>query len=187
MAGIFTRKALADVLNGESTPEEKVDAIYSLYGRAIDDGYVTKAAANAAKQDAIEQAKVEALKDAPKPDVKESDEYKTLQAEYSAYKTKQEARSSADYAGVKPKFFDAVYDRIDRADGAKPIAEQLQAMRAEYEEFFTPEEPGKDDPKPGKPQFGDETGGGMPGGKKDNSMLDAWGYTKKYGLDQKGN
>ena len=92
MAGIFTRKALADVLNGESTPEEKVDAIYSLYGRAIDDGYVTKAAANAAKQDAMEQAKAEALQNAPKPNVLDSEEYKALQANFDAYKTKQQCR-----------------------------------------------------------------------------------------------
>ena len=42
MAGIFTRKALSAILAEETTPEEKVDALFSLYGRAIDDGYVTK-------------------------------------------------------------------------------------------------------------------------------------------------
>ena len=169
MAGIFTCKALADVLNGESTPEEKVYAIYSLYGRAIDDGNVTKAAANAAKQDAMEQAKAEALQNAPKPNILDSEEYKALQANFDAYKTKQEARTSADYADVKPKFFDAVYDKIDRGENAKPIAEQMQAMRENFAEFFTPGDPGKEDPKPGKPQFGDDTGGGMPGGEKGNS------------------
>lgn len=179
MAGIFTRKALADVLNGEGTPEEKVDAIYSLYGRAIDDGYVTKAAANAAKQDAMEQAKTEALQNAPKPNVLDSEEYKTLQANFDAYKTKQEARTSADYAGVKAKFFDAVYDKIDRAEGAKPIAEQMKEMREKYEEFFEPND-GKDDPKPGKPQFGDNTGGGQPSGDKGVSLADAWGYSKRF-------
>lgn len=186
MAGIFTRKALADVLNGESTPEEKVDAIYSLYGRAIDDGYVTKAAANAAKQDAIEQAKADALKDAPKPSIADSDEYKALQSEFNAYKTKQEARSSADYAGVKPKFFDAVYDKIDRAEGAKPIAEQMQALRENFEEYFNPADDDKTDPKPGKPQFGDNTGGGQPSGDKGVSLSDAWGYSKRF-YGEKGN
>ena len=182
MAGIFTRKALADVMNGESTPEEKVDAIYSLYGRAIDDGYVTKAAANAAKQDAMEQAKAEALQNAPKPNILDSEEYKALQTEYNAYKIKQEARGSADYAGVKPKFFDAVYDKVDRSEGAKPIAEQLQAMRKDFEEYFTPQE---DPAKAGKPEFGDKTGGGQPSGEKGASLADAWGYSKKY-YGQKG-
>lgn len=185
MAGIFTRKALADVLNGESTPEEKVDAIYSLYGRAIDDGYVTKAAANAAKQDAMEQAKAEALQNAPKPNILDSEEYKTLQANFDAYKTKQEARTSADYADVKPKFFDAVYDKIDRGENAKPIAEQMQAMRENFAEFFTTQEQ-PDDKKPGKPQFGENTGGGQPSGEKGVSLADAWGYSKRF-YGEKGN
>lgn len=185
MAGIFTRKALADVLNGESTPEEKVDAIYSLYGRAIDDGYVTKAAANAAKQDAMEQAKAEALQNAPKPNILDSEEYKALQANFDAYKTKQEARTSADYADVKPKFFDAVYDKIDRGENAKPIAEQMQTMRENFAEFFTTQEQ-PDDKKQGKPQFGDNTGGGQPSGEKGVSLADAWGYSKRF-YGEKGN
>ena len=50
MAGIFTRKALMDVLNdADMTPEQRADQIYSLYGRAIDDGFVTKNASTAAK------------------------------------------------------------------------------------------------------------------------------------------
>lgn len=185
MAGIFTRKALADALNGESTPEEKVDAIYSLYGRAIDDGYVTKAAANAAKQDAMEQAKAEALQNAPKPNILDSEEYKALQANFDAYKTKQEARTSADYADVKPKFFDAVYDKIDRGENAKPIAEQMQAMRENFAEFFTTQEQ-PDDKRPGKPQFGENTGGGQPSGEKGVSLADAWGYSKRF-YGEKGN
>lgn len=183
MAGIFTRKALTDVLSSETTPEEKVDAIYSLYGRAIDDNYVTKAAANAAKQDAVEQAKADALKDVPAPDIKNSDEYKALQTEYNAYKVKQEARTSADYAGVKPKFFDAVYDRVDRGENAKPVKEQLDEMRVQFEEFFNPTDDAGKGGNAGKPEFGGSSGGGQPGGDKKPSMTDLWGYGKKFGLN----
>ena len=57
MAGIFTRKALTDILNnGDLTPEERADSIFSLYGRALDDGYVTKGAAQAAQDAAIKTA-----------------------------------------------------------------------------------------------------------------------------------
>jgi hypothetical protein len=57
MAGIFTRKALADILNnGDLTPEERADQIFSLYGRALDDGYITKNAAQAAQDAAIKTA-----------------------------------------------------------------------------------------------------------------------------------
>lgn len=186
MAGIFTRKALTAILTGEGR-EEEINTIMALYGKAIEDGYVSKTIAEEDRAAAITAALEDAKKNAPAPDIKNSDEYKALQTEYNAYKVKQEARTSADYADVKPKFFDAVYDKIDRGENAKPIAEQMQAMRENFAEFFTPGDPGKEDPKPGKPQFGDDTGGGMPGGEKGNSMLDAWGYTKKYGLDQKGN
>ena len=193
MAGIFTRKALADVLNAESTPEEKVDAIYSLYGRAIDDGYVTKAAANAAKEDAVEKAaekaKADALAGVEKPNVKDSDEFKALLADFNAYKERQTARDSEDFAGVKPKFFDAVYDKIDRAEGAKPIAEQMQAIREKFEEFFNPAEEGDDKGKNaggGKPQFGDGSGGGQPSGEKGTSLADAWGYSTRFYGKEKG-
>lgn len=185
MAGIFTRRALQEILSGESTPEEKADAIYSLYGRAIDDGYVTKAAANASKADAVEQAKADALKNVPKPDAKESEEYKGLLAEFNAYKTKQDARNSKEYADVKPKFFEAVYDKIDRTENAKPLEDQLKALRADFEEYFNPEEPADDKPKPGKPVFGSDTGGDLPKGNKGDSLYDAWGYSKKYGTNNK--
>ena len=81
MAGIFTRKALMDVLNdADMTPEQRADQIYSLYGRAIDDGFVTKNASTAAINAAVEQAKTEWEKGITPPDPKESEEYKALQA-----------------------------------------------------------------------------------------------------------
>ena len=51
MAGIFTRKELAKIMGDENlTPEERVDSIFSLYGRSLDDGYVTRGAAQAAQE-----------------------------------------------------------------------------------------------------------------------------------------
>ena len=93
MAGIFTRKQLSAILAEETTPEEKADAIFSLYGRALDDGYVTKAAALADKEAAVEEAK----KNVTLPPVQESSEYKALQAEFDGYKAMNNARNSADY------------------------------------------------------------------------------------------
>ena len=50
MAGIFTRKEISKILSDENlTPDERSDQIFSLYGRALDDGYVTKGAAEAAQ------------------------------------------------------------------------------------------------------------------------------------------
>ena len=190
MANVYTRKAVSAIIGDEAlTAEEKTERLFTLYGQSLDDGYISKSAAQAAQNAAIEQAKADAVKGVQAPDVKETDEYKALQTEYNAYKVKQEARTSADYAGVKPKFFDAVYDRVDRSEGAKPVKEQLDAMRADFEEFFNPTDDNGKGGQPGKPQFGAGTGGQQPSGEKGASMIELWGYSKKYGLNeqQKGN
>lgn len=170
MANIFTRGEVGKILANETlSAEEKQERIFSLYGRALDDGYVTKAQAAADKEAAVENAR----KDFKAPDPKDSAEYKALQTEYEGYKTKQSARSAAEYAEVKPKFFDAVYDKLDHA---KPVKEQLDAIRKDFAEYFTEQK----QEEPAKPQFGDKTNGSMPNGEKGNSFFDAWGYSQKY-------
>ena len=179
MAGIFTRKAIAGILNDENlTPEERTDQLFSLYGRSLDDGYITKSAAQAAQQAAIDTARADWEKTQPKPNVMESDEYKALQGEYEGYKAKQTARNSEDFKDVKPKFFDRVYDLVNRADGAKPVTEQLADMRKEYEEYFISAQA---DPAPKLPQFGAKPEGGMPKGEQGAvaAFTNAWGFTPK--------
>ena len=178
MAGIFTRKEITKILNDENlTPEERADQIFSLYGRSLDDGYITRGAAEAAQKAAIETAK-EAWQKEQKPiNVKETQEYIELQNQFDGYKTKQTARTSAEYAEVKPKFFDRVYDLIDRADGAKPVTEQLADLKKEYEEYFTVQAA---DPAP-KPQFGAKPEGSMPKGEEGAvaAFQNAWGFNPK--------
>ena len=179
MAGIFTRKEIAKILaNEDLTPEERTDQIFSLYGRALDDGYITKGAADAATKAAIDTARETWVKEQPQVNVKESEEYKALQGEFDGYKTKQTARSSAEYAEVKPKFFDRVYDLIDRADGAKPVTEQLAELKKEYEEYFVSP---AGNPAPAKPQFGAKPEGTMPKGEEGAvaAFENAWGFTPK--------
>lgn len=178
MAGIFTRKAVADIQNNaDLTPEERVDQIFALYGRALDDGYITKNAAQAAQDAALKTAQEAWAKEQKPVDVKETPEYKELQGQFDGYKTKQTARTSAEYADVKPKFFDRVYDLIDRADGAKPVAEQLADLRKDYEEYFTAQ---AGNPAP-MPQFGAKPEGGMPKGEEGAvaAFSNAWGFTPK--------
>ena len=178
MAGIFTRKELTKILSDENlTPEERADQIFSLYGRSLDDGYVTKGAAEAAQKAALETAKEAWIKEQPKVNVKESAEYVELLNEFNGFKTKANARTSADYADVKPKFFDRVYDLLDHADGAKPVTEQLADLRKEYEEYFT----AKADPAPIKPQFGAKPEGTMPKGDEGAvaAFQNAWGFSPK--------
>ena len=58
MAGIFTRPALDKIMNNaDLTPEQRTEQVFALYGRALDDGYVSKSAAEEAKAAAVEAAK----------------------------------------------------------------------------------------------------------------------------------
>ena len=176
MANIFTRKALNDIMANEGlTPEQRTEQVFSLYGRALDDGYIAKTAAQQAQQTALDNAKAEWEKGIKVPDPKESDAYKQLQGEFDSYKQMQQARSSDAYKGVKGKFFETVYGMVDRGDGAKSVEEQLKGIREQYEEYFTPAEPEK------KPTFGAPIEGSMPKGETGavKGFADAWGYGPK--------
>ena len=177
MAGIFTRPEILKILNDEGlTADERLDRIMSLRGRDIDESYVTKSAAKAAQDEAIAKAKGEWERNL-KPNVLESEEYKALQGEFEGFKTRTNARNSEEFKEVKPKFFDTVYDRIDRADGAKPVTEQLAEMRKEYEEYFIA--PQASNPPAKLPQFGEKPEGAMPKGEEGAvaAFSKAWGFT----------
>ena len=176
MPKIFTRDALNKIMADENmTPEQRTEAVYGLYGRALDDGYIAKTAAQQAQQTALDNAKAEWEKGVKVPDPKESDAYKALQGEFIAYKAMQAARASEDYKGVKSKFFETVYGMVDRKDGAKPVTEQLADIRKGYEEYFEPEKSQQ------KPTFGAPVEGSMPKGETGavKGFADAWGFVPK--------
>ena len=159
MAGIFTRPEIAKIIGDESLDaDERVNRIMSLRGRDLDDGYISKSAAKAAQDSAIEQAKSEWEKNLPKPNAKESEEYKALENEYAGYKAMQEAKGSEDYKDVKGKFFDTVYGMVDRKEGAKPVSEQLAEIRKNYEEYFNPQNGGNGDQPKNTPQYSQNPG-----------------------------
>lgn len=176
MGNIFTRKALSDIMANEGlTPEQRTEQVMGLYGRALDDGYVSKSAAQSAQETALANAKTEWEKGIVKPDPKESDEYKALQGEFAAYRTMQQARTSEDFKEVKPKFFETVYGMVSREEGAKPVKDQLAEIRGNFEEYFTTAQPTP------KPQFGAPTEGSMPKGETGavKGFSDAWGFVPK--------
>lgn len=180
MAGIFTRPEIAKILNDENlTADERTDRIMSLRGRDLDESYVTKSAAKAAQDEAIAKAKEAWTNEQPKPNVLESEEYKKLLGEFEGYKTRQNARNSEDFKDVKPKFFDLVYDRIDHADGAKPVQDQLADIRKDFEEYFIAPVPANN-PAPKLPQFGAKPEGAMPKGEEGAvaAFTNAWGFKK---------
>ena len=176
MSNIFTRKALNDIMANEGlTPEQRTEQVFGLYGRALDDGYIAKSAAVQAQETALANAKTEWEKTLKAPDPKESEEYKTLQGQFDAYKQMQTARTAKEFEGVKGKFFETVYGMVDRKDGAKPVDEQLKGIREQYEEYFeTPQQQNK-------PAFGAPIEGSMPKGEKGavQGFADAWDFTPK--------
>lgn len=179
MASIMTRAAVSKIMGDENmTPEQRTEAVMALYGRALDDGYVSKSAAQTAQETAVNNAKAEWEKSIPKPNAKESEEYKALESEYAGYKAMQKAKGSEEYKGIKGKFFETVYGMVDRADGAKPVADQIAEIRKNYEEYF------ETDPEPPKvPQFGSPDKGAMPKGDEGAAAEFGriWGYGKKKG------
>ncbi len=175
MGNIFTRGAIGKIMsNEELSPEQRTEEVFSLFGRALDEGYIAKSAAQAAQETALNNAKTEWEKGLTKPDPKESEEYKALQGQFDAYKAMQSARTSEDFSAVKPQFFETVYGMISREDGAKPVKDQLAEIRNNYEEYFASQ------PAP-KPTFGAPTAGSMPTGDEGAAaqFMKAWGISPK--------
>lgn len=138
MAGIFTRPKLTEILQDEAlTIDERLDRIMSMRGKDLDEGYVTKTLAKETTESAVEAAKAEWEKNAPKPNILESEEYKALQGEFNAYKARQNARGSEEYKEVNGKYFDMVYNMVDRGEGAKAESEQIAEIKEKYPEMFT--------------------------------------------------
>ena len=155
MAGIFTRGALDKIMaNAELTPEQRTEQVFALYGRALDDGYISKGAAEEAKNAAVEAAK--AGFKAPDPvDPKTTKEYMELMTERDMLR----AIGGEDFQTVKPKFRETVFGMLDRGENAAAVADQLTGIKEKYEEYFIPEAPENNDPKPANlPQYSQSPG-----------------------------
>jgi hypothetical protein len=150
MAGIFTRGALDKIMtNADLTPEQRTEQVFSLYGRALDEGFISKHDAEEAKQAAIEATK--AGFKAPEPiDPTKTPEYLKLAEERDMLR----AIGGDDFAQVKPKFREQVFGMLDRGEKAKPIAEQLTGIQEKYEEYFTVKQEPEQIPAPkNTPQY----------------------------------
>lgn len=160
----FSRKFLVD--NG--VPEDKVDVIMAERNRTLTD-YVPKSDVDTQ----IQAALLAAQKDAPTPNVTESNEYKTLLAE----NIKIKALQTEDFISVKPNYRDMVYGMLDHGDKHKPYAEQMTAVREKYGEMFEPVQ--EQENPPTKPQFGAPPAGSAPKGEKGPSFMDTWNFVPK--------
>ena len=154
MAGIFTRGALDKIIrNGELTEEQKIEQLFALYGRALDDGFISKTAAEEAKNAAIEAAKA-GIKVPDPVDPKTTPEYLDLLKERDMLR----AVGGDEFQKVKPKFRETVFGMLDRGEKAAAVADQLTGIKEKYEEYFMPDqEPTKDQPK-NTPQYSQQPG-----------------------------
>lgn len=153
MAGIYTRAEVDKIIrNSELTDEQKTEQLFSLHGRALDDGYVSKRAADEARNHAVEAAKAEFK--IPEPvDPKTTQEYLDIVKERDMLR----AIGGDDFAQVKPKFRELVFGMLDRGEKAAAITEQLSGIKEKYEEYFSPEQDPKPAPK-NTPQYSQTPG-----------------------------
>ena len=120
----FTRKALA----GLGLSDDHIEKVMALHGTSMAD-FIPKSEL----AERINSAVDDALKNAPTPNVEESEAYKTLKGEYEGFKAKMAARAENVGAGGKEKFLEDVYAKLEPS---KDIAEQLPGISAKYEEIF---------------------------------------------------
>ena len=153
MAGIFTRPALDKIMNnGELTPEQRTEQIFSLYGRALDEGYVSRRDAEEATNRAVEAAK--AGFKVPDPiDPKTTPEYMEVVRERDMLR----AIGGDDFAGVKPKFRETVFGMLDRGEKAASVSDQLAGIKEKYEEYFVADQQ-KDEKPQNLPQYSQNPG-----------------------------
>lgn len=160
----FTRKSLA----GLGLNEEMIEKVMTLHGTSMAD-FIPKSELKTK----IDEAVADAQKNAPAPNIKDSDDYKALQASFDSYKKKIETSSELKKGGVKEKFIDNVYSLLT---DDKPATEQLDAIREKYEEYF---DLTNAPPQPNTPQFGAQVQGQMPSGKTGTTFESVWGIGKK--------
>ena len=177
MAGIFTRPALDKIMNnGDLTPEQRTEQVFALYGRALDEGYVSRQAAEDAKNQAVEAAKA-GIKIPDPVDPKTTPEYMEIVKERDMLR----AIGGDDFSTVKPKFRETVFGMLDRGEKAAAIADQLTGIKEKYEEYFLPSEEPKNDQNQQKntPQYSQNPNGARTNPESEEEKLfkqlsDAW-------------
>jgi len=153
MAGIYTRNEVDKIIrNSELTDEQKTEQLFALHGRALDDGYVSKRAAEDAKNQAVEAAKA-GIKTPEPVDPKTTPEYMEIVRERDMLR----AIGGEEFSKVKPKFRETVFGMLDRGEKAQPVGEQMAGIREKYEEYFLPDEQPKEQPK-NLPQYSQQPG-----------------------------
>lgn len=141
---MFSRKALQE----KGFNDVQIDYIMTESGRKLAADYALKSEVKEQIDDAVRRAQEEV----PPIDVKETEDYKALLSQFDGFKAKVEAKGTLLSKGVKEKFFDQVYEMLDKE---KDTEEQLAAIREQFEEYFAPE---KEVPAKNTPVFSKQPG-----------------------------
>lgn len=156
----FTRKTLQSY----GLSDDQIEKIMTLHGTSMAE-FVPKSDVQAQ----IDAAKAEANKNI---DITGNADYLKIVGERDMLR----AIGGKEFDNVKPKFREQVYNMIDRAEGAKPIDEQLGGIQKDFEEYFVK----KEEPTQTKtPQFSSVDNGRMPSGTEKPTFESLWGIKKK--------
>lgn len=156
----FTRKTLQSY----GLSDDQIEKIMTLHGTSMAE-FVPKSDVQAQ----IDAAKAEANRNI---DIAANADYLKIVGERDMLR----AIGGKEFDNVKPKFKEQVYSMIDRAEGAKPIDEQLGGIQKDYEEYFVK----KEEPTQTKtPQFSSADNGRMPSGTEKPTFESLWGIKKK--------
>lgn len=156
---LFKRADLKD----KGFSDDQIEYIMTESGRSLSANYVLSSDVQTRIDEAVKAAQ-------PAPvDVKTSPEYTELAHERDMLR----AIGGEDFAGVKPKFREQVFNMLESGEDAKPVSEQLSGIREKYDEYFIPQE----QPNP-KPQFGSPDKGAMPKGDEGATATfeKMWGF-----------
>lgn len=157
---LFKRADLKD----KGFTDDQIEYIMTESGRSLSANYILQSDVQSRIDEAVKAA-------APAPvDVKTTPEYTELAHERDMLR----AIGGEDFASVKPKFREQVFNMLDSGDDAKPVSEQLTGIREKFDEYFIPQE----QPNQPKPQFGSPDKGTMPKGDEGATAA----FTKAWGI-----
>jgi hypothetical protein len=132
-------------LEAQGLTKEQIEYVMTEGGRSLAANYVL-------------QSDVQAKIDAAVAGVKPAPIDPTTTPEYQAIAKERDmlrAIGGDDFSSVKPKFREQVYAMLQTGEDAKPVSEQLNGIREQYEEYFSTVK--ADEPKK-TPQFSQQPG-----------------------------
>ena len=168
-----------EFLIGHGVPEDQADEVLAAHEAAV-----SAATEGMAPPDEIQRRVDEAVKGLLTPEeARRQAEEAVAQAlagvdgeavaRLEAERDMLRAIGSEAFAGVKPKFREQVYALLERGPGAKPVEEQLDGIREQFEEYFL-----GDGAAQRLPRFGGPLRGSMPRGTVGTAeqFSAAWGF-----------